>query len=136
MSAGAKNRVTAATGMNQGSSRSHSVFIISLQQVCHTLEHTLSCLGATACVEKNMSSVLSVSVERRIVRSSSVTCEVLSCVAKVGHLEDAYRALVLPRLDLEHTWRGSRLVDPPPHVPQEQHRSRFGVIVRYFPAAR
>ncbi|CAM9173986.1 unnamed protein product [Scytosiphon promiscuus] len=32
MSAGAKNRVTAATGMNQGSSRSHSVFIISLQQ--------------------------------------------------------------------------------------------------------
>lgn len=33
MAAGAKNRVTAATGMNQGSSRSHSVFIISLQQV-------------------------------------------------------------------------------------------------------
>ncbi|CAM9743620.1 unnamed protein product, partial [Ectocarpus fasciculatus] len=32
MSAGAKNRVTAATGMNQGSSRSHSVFIISVQQ--------------------------------------------------------------------------------------------------------
>ncbi|CAM9240921.1 unnamed protein product, partial [Sphacelaria rigidula] len=32
MAAGAKNRVTAATGMNQGSSRSHSVFIISLQQ--------------------------------------------------------------------------------------------------------
>lgn len=33
MAAGAKNRAVAATGMNQGSSRSHSVFIISVQQV-------------------------------------------------------------------------------------------------------
>ncbi|CAM9622605.1 unnamed protein product, partial [Discosporangium mesarthrocarpum] len=32
MQSGAKNRMVAATGMNQGSSRSHSVFTVSLQQ--------------------------------------------------------------------------------------------------------
>ncbi|CAM9888310.1 unnamed protein product, partial [Heterosigma akashiwo] len=33
MTLGARNRAVAATGMNEGSSRSHSVFIITVQQV-------------------------------------------------------------------------------------------------------
>ena len=32
MSAGASNRATAATGMNEGSSRSHSVFTVTVTQ--------------------------------------------------------------------------------------------------------